>query len=123
MADDEQVMLEGMPKEKQALITTLLWSAKESALKALHWGLRLDTKCLQVHFPDTEAAQTDETWRGTYPIQFPNSQGLEEETSADIWHPIEVKLRGLPSFIGWWRNPDQFVRTVLIRHSSSLPSI
>ena len=32
----------------QALLATLIWSAKESALKALRTGLRLDTRCIEV---------------------------------------------------------------------------
>ena len=49
---NEQSLVEQTPAEEQPLLVTLLWSAKESALKALHMGLRLDTTCLDVKFVD-----------------------------------------------------------------------
>jgi hypothetical protein len=28
-------------------------------------------------------------------------------------------LRDVPSFVGWWRNPDELVRTVVIAHPAA----
>jgi len=123
LATGEQAILKGMSEGRRALIITLLWSVKESALKALHWGLRLDTKCLEVHFPDAVAPITDKDWSATYPIVSPNRDRPAGTKSSDIWHPVQASLRGAPAFIGWWRNADQFVRTVLIRRASSFPSM
>jgi len=46
----EQALVAQTLDEERALLVNLLWSAKESALKALHVGLRLDTNCMDVSF-------------------------------------------------------------------------
>jgi 4'-phosphopantetheinyl transferase EntD len=66
---------------------TLLWSAKESALKALGEGLRLDTRTVEVS--------------GTVP-------------EADgAWAPVRV-VRGGLAFAGWWRHTPGFVWSLLL---------
>lgn len=40
----------------RAWVTTLIWSAKESALKALRQGLRADTRSVEVHLEGLEGA-------------------------------------------------------------------
>jgi len=65
-------------------IETLLWSAKESALKALRQGLRLDTRCLSV--------------RVTF--------------SVGAWHRLTVIGAGR-IFQGWWQIEDGWVRTLV----------
>ncbi len=45
---NEQALVERTSKEERPRLVTLLWSAKESALKALHVGLRLDTNSVEV---------------------------------------------------------------------------
>ena len=42
-------------------LSTLLWSAKESALKLLHLGLRADTRCVSIHISHVHRPGT--TWR------------------------------------------------------------
>lgn len=49
--EEEQSLISERPH-----IVTLLWSAKESALKALRVGLRLDTRSVQVHLNPGAAA-------------------------------------------------------------------
>jgi 4'-phosphopantetheinyl transferase len=67
--------------ERPALVT-LLWSAKESALKALHEGLRIDTRNVIVS-PSVGA---------------PDMCG---------WSPLQVYAGG-PCFHGWWRTHDLY---------------
>lgn len=114
---DEQAMIEQTSEEKRSLIITLLWSAKESALKAFHLGLRLDTRCLGVSLSHVLSPQEERLWLDTYPIALLNSLSPDRTSSADTWHPFQVRLRNQPAFIGWWRNPDHFIRTLLIRNS------
>ena len=64
-------------------LLALLWSAKESALKALRAGLRLDPRHFEVALAD----------------------GLPGE---DGWHPVQVR-----QFHGWWQCTAPFVRTVV----------
>jgi 4'-phosphopantetheinyl transferase len=45
---EEQEIVEAAPEPDRAWLVTLFWSAKESALKALQEGLRLDTRSVVV---------------------------------------------------------------------------
>ena len=47
--------------EKRPLLVSLLWSAKESALKALHVGLRADTRSVRVNPVDSQGHWFEET--------------------------------------------------------------
>ena len=71
-----------------ALMANLVWSAKESALKALGEGLRLDTRSVEM---DT----------------------AELKVNGDAWSPLVVTGPGERIFRGWWRVSDGFVWTVL----------
>jgi 4'-phosphopantetheinyl transferase len=46
--DTEVALMNSAPREAQPLICTLIWSAKESALKSLRDGLRRDTRTVAV---------------------------------------------------------------------------
>jgi 4'-phosphopantetheinyl transferase len=47
----EQSLVESISADERALLTTIIWSAKESALKALGEGLRLDTRSVEIALP------------------------------------------------------------------------
>jgi 4'-phosphopantetheinyl transferase len=49
--DAERAFVRASGPNGRALAANLLWSAKESALKALREGLRIDTRSVEVHFP------------------------------------------------------------------------
>lgn len=67
---------------------TLLWSAKESALKALGEGLRLDTRCVVV-------------------------RPVEAAFDLNGWSPLQVRHSGGEIFHGWWQKTDDMVRTLV----------
>lgn len=115
-ATDEQALVAHTAPDLRDFTITLLWSGKESALKALHLGLRLDTRSLNVCLTDSPPATRD-LWLDSYPLQLLNSHSPGPE-SSDLWHPFQVRLRNAPTFVGWWRNPDELVRTVVIAHPS-----
>lgn len=71
--------------ERRELLATLLWSAKESALKALRTGLRADTRSVEVSVPDTT-------------------------TVVDGWSPLGIDKSRLS---GWWRREASAVLTVV----------
>jgi 4'-phosphopantetheinyl transferase len=73
-----------------AWAATLVWSAKESALKALRQGLRADTRSVEIAPVDAPADLTDERWR---PLAVDTEVGIELE--------------------GHWRVADGAVWTVL----------
>jgi 4'-phosphopantetheinyl transferase len=106
----EQALVEQILDEERALLVTLLWSAKESALKALHVGLRLDTNCLDVSLIDALPPDTNQS-RQDLPI-LPMG-----DVDPDGWRPLHVRYSGEQVFCGWWRHTNQMVRTFV----SALP--
>jgi phosphopantetheinyl transferase len=49
--ESEIELVNGSSKEHKALISTLIWSAKEAVLKALTEGLRMDTRNIEIAIP------------------------------------------------------------------------
>lgn len=86
----EFAYIASLPEAVRALATTLVWSAKESALKAIGEGLRLDTREVEV--------VTD---------------GLRLAGAGAAWRRLDV-VRWTPrtTFPGWWRYEAPFVLVV-----------
>jgi 4'-phosphopantetheinyl transferase len=91
--------------EEQALVAhstdrnpllAVLWSAKESALKALGAGLRLDTRRVVVR---------------------PNDAGCE----PDGWHSLQARHTSGEVFHGWWQQTGKLVRTLVSNPASTPP--
>jgi 4'-phosphopantetheinyl transferase len=87
--EEERNMVARTPAARQNQIVTLLWSAKESALKALGCGLRLDTRSVI-------AAPAD--------CLPPDGDG---------WAPLSVAHAGGRALSGWWHASRGLVRTVV----------
>ena len=84
---EEQALIWRSPTAERPVLEALLWSAKESALKAIHAGLRLDTRSVVVN--------------------------LESVTAAGHgWNGLQVRYDA-QSFHGWWQRDDEFVETVV----------
>jgi 4'-phosphopantetheinyl transferase len=85
---EEQELVARVSPSEQPRIVGLLWSAKESALKALCEGLRLDTRSVSVR-PAVGA--------------------------SDLfgWSPLQVRCTDGQIFRGWWRNTGNVLRTVV----------
>lgn len=91
--DDEQTLVRGTASEAERWrMVALLWSAKESALKALRAGLRLDTQCVRVTLE-------------SYAMRPP---GTERD-----WLPLRVHYTAGQLFRGWWRESGNFVQTLV----------
>ena len=88
--EQEQALISRQPEQDRPALVTLIWSAKESALKALREGLRIDTRSLAVTF----AAQ---------------AQG----GAAAHWRPLQVAYSGGAVFQGWWQQTNRMVRTLV----------
>jgi 4'-phosphopantetheinyl transferase len=84
---EEQQLIERVPATERPRLLTLLWSGKESALKALRTGLRLDTRSVTVR-PAPPLAQGD-------------------------WHPLQAVCEGGQTFHGWWQDTDNLLRTMV----------
>jgi 4'-phosphopantetheinyl transferase len=90
---EEQALIARASPADRDRIVALLWSAKESALKALGEGLRLDTRCVIVS-------------------PFPSSPDLNG------WSRMLVRYKGEHSpedrvFHGWWQRAHNILRTVI----------
>lgn len=95
---EEQALVANRPVVDRATVLALLWSAKESALKALRSGLRLDTRCVVVDLPKMSFADTD-------------------------WHPLKVAHTAGHVFCGWWQTTDRMVRTIVAAPAPEPPKL
>ena len=93
----ERDLVESLTGEGRSLLATLIWSAKESALKALRTGMRMDTRAVEVE-----------------PVV---------ESRAGVWQSLAVQQRKPKkrNFTGWWRTIDGFVLTILADPAAMLP--
>jgi len=97
---NEQTLVEQTCAQVRPLLVTLLWSAKESALKALNTGLRLDTNSVEVSLLDASLLPADDSPQ-------PNP------ASTRAWRSMQVRYSGGQVFSGWWRHANHLVRTVV----------
>ena len=95
----EKELIADTPLSGLPLLLALLWSGKESALKALRVGLRLDTRCMSV------------SPGHTVPPHPCASLGLAADPGE--WYPLRVHHSSTQIFSGWWRLETDLVRTVV----------
>lgn len=79
------------PSHEQPLRTTLIWSAKEAALKSMRLGLAVDTRTVEVH------PSGDELLHGWQNLNFHSN--LPEEG---------YQLHG------WWQQREHFIITIVV---------
>lgn len=91
---EEQELISQQPEQDQPQLVTLLWSAKESALKALRQGLRADTRSVAVTLD-------------TLTNHNPGADGFGR------WHPLLVQHAEAEILHGWWQSSGQLVRTLV----------
>lgn len=84
---DEQAWIMSTPHTERDAIVAMLWSVKESALKAMRIGLRMDT-----------------TWLPVTPGDSPDMRS---------WRPLHVSSTDGTVLCGWWQQADTLVRTVV----------
>ncbi len=86
-AESEIRQISESPFERRHQYVTLIWSAKESALKALRTGLRQDTRSVVASYA--------------------------EESAGGVWSPLRVRCaERFLTLDGWWRREGGFVLTV-----------
>ena len=93
---EEQELIERAATNDRWRAIAMLWSAKESALKALHEGLRRDTRSVVVK-PATLSC-------------------------GDAWSSLEVHSIEGDCFHGWWRERGGEVQTVVADGSFAPPT-
>ena len=102
---DERSLIARAPAEEQPLLLALLWSGKESALKALRVGLRLDTRSMCVSPADG--------WLQSAGEECQKLCQVAPAHNPDGWRPLRVRHCEGRVFGGWWRFQDGLVRTVV----------
>jgi 4'-phosphopantetheinyl transferase len=102
----EQALVAQAPAANRCGLVTLFWSAKESTLKAMHEGLRLDTRSATVSLPGVDPPRLDEK------ACVANPDGVLVQYRSS-WQPLEVRCTGVEVFHGWWRQVGNLVRTLV----------
>jgi 4'-phosphopantetheinyl transferase len=102
--DEERALVEQAVEDDRPLLCTLLWSAKESALKALREGLRLDTRSV-IATPVVALRSQAQAGR-----DLAQTEGAH---AVNGWWPLRVRRVHGESFRGWWQNTRTMVRTMV----------
>jgi len=89
---EEREALDLTPSPQRSTTVTLIWSAKEAALKVLKQGLRADTRSVVVEVPGTRQSHDPSTRR---------------------WSTIQVRAPGDERLEGYWLADDDFVWTIV----------
>jgi len=106
---DEQDFVAEVPEADRPCLLALLWSAKESALKALREGLRLDPRQMIVSIyglRENQTAYQNDSQSGIFPF------GPTSPPEID-WNPLKVRTSNGQPFLGWWSRTGELVRTML----------
>jgi 4'-phosphopantetheinyl transferase len=85
------------PRLGRDAAANLVWSAKESALKVLHLGLRADTRWVEVT--------------------------LRSDARDDGWAPFTAVWRGGRALPGWWRRDGAYLLTVAAEVDLDPPAV
>jgi len=108
-AAEEQALVTEAPMADRLPLLALLWSGKESALKAIREGLRLDTRQVIVSFLERPKIQSEN------PENSPQRACASVRTSSQHngWSPLQVRHTDGQLFRGWWSQTGDLLRTVL----------
>ncbi len=96
----EQQLISHTSPDERFRILALLWSAKESALKALQTGLRMDVRCVSISFAEFPGAARNTTL------------ATDDGPRQGAWHPLSAD-HGNGTFHGWYQCSGNFVRTIV----------
>jgi 4'-phosphopantetheinyl transferase len=95
---EERALVACAPEADRFRLLALLWSGKESALKALRTGLRLDTRSVAVRLVENSFPQIG-------------------------WSRLRVRHCDGRIFQGWWLEADNVVRTLVSDPASASPTL
>jgi 4'-phosphopantetheinyl transferase len=94
---EEQALVARATAQDRDRRLAMLWSAKESTLKALRTGLRVDTRCVIVSPAHVSVA-------------------------LNGWSPLQVRYTDGRVFRGWWQRTDNILRTLVADPSPESPT-
>lgn len=108
--EKEQTLIAQISAAERSLLVSLLWSAKESALKALHVGLRADTRSVEVSECDLHGYWCGETDVRSSEANLPSELS---NISGTNWRALQIQCAGGTNFCGWWQHSNNLVRTIV----------
>jgi 4'-phosphopantetheinyl transferase len=106
---EEQALVAEAEAVDRFRLLALLWSGKESALKAMREGLRLDTREVIVSFPVGPGMQSENQENNVQRACVP----VRTSSQHSGWSPLQVRHTGGQIFHGWWSETGNLLRTVL----------
>lgn len=112
-AEEQELVRQACPADRFTLVA-LIWSAKESALKALRAGLRCDTRCLSVVLDDPNSTVFNDMARA------PDSFATTHQPLSP-WHALRVTYISQHVFQGWWFRSADLLRTGVSHPPMSRP--
>jgi len=113
LAVEEQALVASAAVADRDRLLALLWSAKESTLKALRVGLRVDTRCAIVT-PSVESFDLI-SW-GPLQVRHTGSRNSNTDDGCREDRRPEDQV-----FHGWWQQASDVVRTVVAEPAPNLP--
>jgi 4'-phosphopantetheinyl transferase len=111
--EDEQAMVRRTPEVDRSGRITMIWSAKESVLKVLRVGLRVDTRSVAVTFLGDSPCWDMETPTPSTSVSF---------RPTKCWCPLTACYAQNRDLHGWWQRCGEFIRT-LVAYPSVEPPI
>jgi len=115
-APEEQALVADASPPDRPRLVALLWSAKESALKALHVGLRLDTRYVIVSFVDVGRPAEGGEGRTEDP-----ALAMRASDGVNNWRPLHVRCVDGQLLHGWWHNTGHLLRSMVSAPPSAPP--
>ena len=113
---EEQAMVAASDLSERDRLAALLWSAKESALKALRVGLRIDTRCIEVSLGENSSTTPTDSLKSTA-----RASSSNVPLQVEDWRPLVVTHLNGQSFQGWWMLAGELIRTMVSVPASSAP--
>ncbi len=112
-APEERALVARASAADRLWLVTLLWSAKESALKALRAGLRLDTQSVIVTPFDRLWNPTEIGTRSDHEAQAKPRDPSAQRADGHRWRALRVCHLRNQTFLGWWQQSGDLLRTVV----------
>ena len=110
---EQAVIAKGKGTECDRLVT-VLWSAKESVLKALRLGLTADTRTVNISFGDRNSKWDEQASEA--------SSGLSDRgCSPGTWYRFQANFEIDRVLYGWWNTSAALVRTFATFSSAKPP--
>ncbi len=117
--ESEQRLIAQTTCAERPLLVSLVWSAKESALKALHVGLRADTRSVEVMELDLQGG-----WFGKADARRTEDDLASEPSNIreTDWRALQIQGIGGTDFCGWWQHSKNIVRTIVVTPPPAPPA-